>query len=84
MPPRSLTSEDAKAMRAKNKTPRALDPKIASAMSKARLVKSGGRPRLDAPRCPCEAMTLRRAEARGKSSEHDPSCAFYRERAIIV
>jgi len=46
-----------------------------------------GRPKgsvSDAPRCPCESMTLKRAEARGKSSEHDPSCPFYRERAIIV
>ncbi|SPF37313.1 hypothetical protein SBA4_20036 [Candidatus Sulfopaludibacter sp. SbA4] len=43
-----------------------------------------GRPRTDAPRCPCEIMTLARAQARGKSSEHDPSCPFYRERATII
>lgn len=45
---------------------------------------AGGRHRLNAPRCPCECMTLKRAQARGKSSEHDPSCSFYRERAIII
>jgi len=43
-----------------------------------------GRPRIDAPRCPCGSMTLKRAQARGKSSEHDPSCPFYRERAMII
>jgi hypothetical protein len=43
-----------------------------------------GRPRSKVDRCPCESMTLKRAQTRGKSSEHDPSCAFYRERAIIV
>jgi hypothetical protein len=46
--------------------------------------RNGGRPRSKAKRCPCESMTLKRAQARGKSSEHDPSCAFYRERAIIA
>jgi hypothetical protein len=48
---------------------------------------STGRPRdLTVARCPCEVMTLKRAEARGKSYEHDPSCTFYpdQERAIIV
>ncbi len=83
MPPRSLTPEDARAMRAKAK-PRKLDPGAASAMSKARSVYGGGRPRSGADRCPCQVMTLRRAEARGLSWEHDPSCSFYRERAIIV
>jgi len=67
---------------------RLLTPRIARHMSNARLTKSGGRnggrPRIDAPRCPCAAMTLKRAEARGKTSEHDPSCSYYRERAIIV
>jgi hypothetical protein len=29
-------------------------------------------------------MTLRLAKARGRTSEHDPACSFYRERAIIV
>ena len=28
--------------------------------------------------------TLKRAQARGRSAEHDPSYSFYRERAIIV
>jgi hypothetical protein len=46
--------------------------------------RNGGRPRSDAPRCACGMMTLKRAEARGKSSEHDPACEWYRERAIIV
>jgi hypothetical protein len=46
--------------------------------------KNGGRPRIDAERCPCAVMTLKRAQARGKTSEHDPSCTFYRERAIII
>jgi hypothetical protein len=42
--------------------------------------RAGGRPRSTAPRCACEAMTLKRADARGKSSEHDSSCPFYRQR----
>jgi len=42
-----------------------------------------GRPR-KTERCPCAVMTLARAVARGKSAEHDPSCTYYRERAIIV
>jgi hypothetical protein len=46
--------------------------------------RNGGRPRSDAPRCACGAMTLKRAEARGKSSEHNPACAFYRERALFT
>jgi hypothetical protein len=46
--------------------------------------RKGGRPRSDAPRCPCGTMTLNRAQARGKSGEHDPSCDWYRESAIIV
>jgi hypothetical protein len=29
-------------------------------------------------------MTIKRAQARGKSSEHKPSCSFYREWAIVV
>jgi hypothetical protein len=45
---------------------------------------AGGRPRSNAKRCPCGAMTLKRAQARGRTYEHDPSCPFYRERAIIV
>jgi hypothetical protein len=51
-------------------------------MSAARKTKSGGsnggRPQSSGRRCPCAAMTLKRAEARGKSGEHDPSCSFYR------
>jgi hypothetical protein len=38
---------------------------------------AGGRPRIKGPRCPCKAMTLKRAKARGKGMEHDPSCAFH-------
>jgi hypothetical protein len=36
------------------------------------------------PRCPCGAMTLRRAQALGRAFGHDPACPFYRERAIII
>lgn len=46
--------------------------------------KGAGRPRTRKQRCGCGIMTLKRAVARGKSSDHDPSCSFYRERAIIV
>lgn len=54
-------------------------------MNKARkITTNAGRPRSKAKRCPCQTMTLARAQARGKSSEHDPSCSFYRERAIIL
>jgi hypothetical protein len=57
----------------------------ARAMNAARKTRGGGRPRTpNAPRCPCAIMTLARAQARGKSAEHDPSCPFYRERAIII
>ena len=36
-----------------------------------------GRPRKDAARCPCQAMTLARAMARGKTAlGHLPGCAF--------
>ena len=62
---------------------------IARRMNAARKTYAAGpgRPRgsvSDAPRCPCGSMTLKRAEARGRSSEHDPSCPFYRERATII
>jgi hypothetical protein len=43
-----------------------------------------GRPRSDAKRCPCGAMTLKRAQARGRTYEHETSCPFSKERAIIV
>lgn len=43
-----------------------------------------GRPRSERARCPCAIMTIKRAQARGKSSEHKPSCSFYREWAIVV
>jgi hypothetical protein len=37
----------------------------------------GGRPKTDAERCPCQAMTLKRAIARGKTAlGHLPGCAF--------
>jgi hypothetical protein len=29
-------------------------------------------------------MTLKRAQARGRTYEYDPSCPFSKERAIIV
>ena len=28
-------------------------------------------------RCPCGAMTLKRAEARGRTWEHEPGCSFH-------
>jgi hypothetical protein len=40
----------------------------------------GGQRKRNAPRCPCEAMTLKRALSRGKSAEHEAECSFYRER----
>lgn len=66
-------------------------PKIPAAISAymrdlnaRRSTRAGGRPRSAGPRCRCKVMTLKRAQARGKSSDHDPSCDWYRERAIIV
>jgi len=61
-----------------------LPARVARRMNAARKTYAGGRPRSDAQRCPCGSMTLKRAQARGKSSEHDPPCPFYRERAIII
>jgi hypothetical protein len=50
----------------------------ARALQALRKTRKGGRKRITTvPRCPCGVMTLRRAQARGKSSEHGPSCAFY-------
>ena len=67
--------------------PSKLLSEAARAMNKARKVKSGGhnggRPLSTSARCPCQAMTLKRAQARGKSSEHDPSCSFYRKRSSV-
>ena len=51
-------------------------------MNASRRTFAGGRPRIDAPRCPCAVMTLKRAQARGKTSEHLPTCAFYRQATI--
>jgi hypothetical protein len=65
-------------------TTKSLISEAARAMGRRRKTFAGGRPRIDAPRCPCAVMTLKRAIARGKTGEHDPSCSFYRERAIIV
>jgi hypothetical protein len=54
---------------------------MARQMSLSRATKSGGanggRPRTAARRCPCAVMTLKRAQSRGKSREHDPACPFY-------
>lgn len=63
-----------------------LPPAIAQQMNAQRKTRGAGagRPRSEAPRCPCGIMTLTRAQARGKSFDHDPSCPWYRERAIIV
>jgi hypothetical protein len=33
------------------------------------------------PRCPCGAMTLARAQARGRGQGHRPGCPFHRPRA---
>lgn len=58
-----------------------LPTRAARKMAALRKTKSGGhnggRPRIDAPRCPCAVMTLRRAETRGRSAEHLPVCSFY-------
>jgi len=64
--------------------PSKLISESARQMNRARKTFAGGRPRSDARRCPCGVMTLKRAEARGKSSEHDLGCSFHRERAIIA
>jgi hypothetical protein len=53
-------------------------------MSRARKTFAGGRQRKAGARCPCAIMTLRRAQARGRSAEHDPTCSFYRERTIVI
>ena len=50
-------------------------------MARARKTRSGGRlggaRKADAERCPCQAMTLARAIARGKTAKgHLPGCAF--------
>jgi len=42
-----------------------------------------GRPRSKKRRCPCGAMTLKRAEARrGRSGEHGRDCPYYVERRV--
>lgn len=58
----------------------------ARALQAMRKTRAGGRPRSSAKRCPCEVMTLKRAQARGRSYEHDPSCKFYpsEPRALVV
>ena len=62
-----------------------LPSRTARRMNRARKTFAGGRPRKrGVPRCPCKLMTLKRAMARGKSSQHDPGCSFYRKCAIIV
>ncbi len=49
---------------------------------------NGGRPKKKGKRCPCGAMTLKRARDRadrnGKGFGHDPHCSFYKEHVIIV
>jgi len=45
-------------------------------LNSLRKVRAGGRPRSNAERCPCGVMTLKRAKARGRSIEHESSCAF--------
>jgi len=62
-----------------------LPTRTAKRMNAARKVRAGGRPRSNAPHCPCGAMTLKRAvaraDARGKGLDHRPSCSFFRARA---
>ena len=62
-----------------------LPSRTARRMSLARktFAAGAGRPRTDAARCPCGAMTLKRARARGRTGEHGPSCSFYRGRATL-
>lgn len=55
---------------------------VMSELSKRRKVRAGGRPRSNAQRCPCGAMTLKRAQARGRTFEHETFCPFYKGRAI--
>lgn len=38
---------------------------------------AGGRPRGKSKRCPCGVMTLKRAQTRGRSTEHETHCTFY-------
>ena len=47
-------------------------------MSRARKTFAGGRRRTNGARCPCAIMTLKRAQARGRSMEHEAHCSFYR------
>ena len=35
-------------------------------------------------RCPCQAMTLKRAKARGRTWEHEAGCSFHPETAVTV
>lgn len=45
----------------------------AGAALRRELMKTGGRPQTDNPRCPCGQMTLKRAKARAhKCDEHGP------------
>jgi len=64
---------------------RKLSTRAARAMAGARVTYGAGpgRPRSKSARCDCEIMTLKRAIARGKSSEHSSFCSFYRARAIV-
>ena len=59
-------------------------PEQRSEFARQVAAQGAGRPRKDVPRCPCGQHTLTRCQARGKSFDHDPSCEWYRERAIIV
>jgi len=61
--------------------PRALTTRAARKMAAQRKTHGAGtgRPRSKAPRCDCQVMTLKRAQAR-VSYEHLPICSFYRER----
>jgi hypothetical protein len=55
-----------------------LPSRTAKRMNAKRQTFAGGRPRGTSARCTCGVMTLKRALARGKSSEHEPGCEFSR------
>jgi len=59
--------------------PRTLTARAARSMNSKRATfgAGAGRPRKKTERCPCQAMTLARAMARGKTAlGHLPGCAF--------
>ena len=59
--------------------PRTLISQAARAMNARRKTRAGGRPRSKAERCGCQVMTLARAKARGRTSEHQAGCEFAKD-----